>query len=346
MIVRNEERCLERCLASVSTQVDEIVVVDTGSSDSSLDIAKAFNAMILEIEWPGAFDVARNVSLDQVKTDWVLWLDADEWFEGDNATKLLTNIDTSKEAFICERRDWMNQKDAGSTELIRLWKHRPNRRFVGVVHESIPDFDAAMDSKGLIAKSESIIEHDGYTGPLHKQKLERNIELILKELELRPNQLRYEIYLAENLHDLDDPDAAVGFRQLAKRVAYCEEDFSREPKVISLINQVLHEFLTEEAKSELAERLLYRIATWFPDSPPLRWAAAKVEAQRGNYKNCLDNMLAIEQMSATKEYNRWVGFDPNIFGTLLYPRMQRVAEIQKRKDIAERCKEWIRKHQD
>lgn len=339
MIARNEERCLARCLASARDWVEEIVLVDTGSSDSTIAIAKDHGASVTEIPWPEAFDIARNVSLGLVKTDWVLWLDADEWFEDDNASLLLANFDQGKEAVLCERREWNQGKEEGRAELVRLWKHRPERRFVGVVHESISDFNLEMEAAKLIAKSPSIIEHDGYSGPLHKEKIQRNLEMLQREIEIRPGQIRYEIYLAESLIDLSDPKGSALMLDLATRVAYTEEDFSRESKVLGLINKTLHEMTAEQAQQELAERLLFRIATWFPDSPPLRWAAAKVEAQRRNWNACLSHLIAIEKMSNTGNFNRWLGFDPDIFGALLWPRMMKVAETLKREDIVSKCKD-------
>ena len=78
MIVRNEETCLGSCLASVKDFVDEMVLLDTGSSDSTISIAEAAGAIVEQIPWPGDFAPARNTALEFVKGDWVLVLDADE----------------------------------------------------------------------------------------------------------------------------------------------------------------------------------------------------------------------------------------------------------------------------
>ena len=78
MIVRNEEARLGACLASVEGFADDIVVVDTGSTDSSIAIAEAAGARVEQIAWPGDFAPARNTALTFLKGDWVLVLDADE----------------------------------------------------------------------------------------------------------------------------------------------------------------------------------------------------------------------------------------------------------------------------
>ncbi|HJN34803.1 MAG TPA: glycosyltransferase family 2 protein, partial [Prochlorococcus sp.] len=78
MVVRNEESCLGACLTSVKGFVDEIVVVDTGSTDATVAIAEAAGARIEHLPWPGDFAPARNAALNLTTGDWVLVLDADE----------------------------------------------------------------------------------------------------------------------------------------------------------------------------------------------------------------------------------------------------------------------------
>jgi GT2 family glycosyltransferase/2-polyprenyl-3-methyl-5-hydroxy-6-metoxy-1,4-benzoquinol methylase len=78
MIVKNEEQNLVRCLTSVKPIVDEIIVVDTGSTDRTKDIAKAFGARVFDFEWTDSFAEARNVSLSKARGHWILILDADE----------------------------------------------------------------------------------------------------------------------------------------------------------------------------------------------------------------------------------------------------------------------------
>ncbi len=78
LIVKNEARCLGRCLSSVREIVQEIVLVDTGSTDDTLRIAADFGARIFHFQWRNDVAAARNHALDQVTGDWVLVLDADE----------------------------------------------------------------------------------------------------------------------------------------------------------------------------------------------------------------------------------------------------------------------------
>src|SRR5471032_1210517 len=78
MIVKNEARCLARCLRSVASVVDEIVIVDTGSTDNTIHIAEEFHAIVTNFGWTNVFSAARNFALAQTTADWILVLDADE----------------------------------------------------------------------------------------------------------------------------------------------------------------------------------------------------------------------------------------------------------------------------
>ena len=81
MIVKDEEEMLPRCLESVRGAVDEIIVVDTGSSDRSVDIAREYGASVVEFAWCEDFAAARNAGLERASGDWILFLDADEALE-------------------------------------------------------------------------------------------------------------------------------------------------------------------------------------------------------------------------------------------------------------------------
>ena len=88
MIVKNESRCLARCLQSVKGIVDEMVVADTGSTDDTTKIAREFGAKISNFDWVDDFAAARNFAIAQTAGDWILVLDADEWAGEDLAGEI------------------------------------------------------------------------------------------------------------------------------------------------------------------------------------------------------------------------------------------------------------------
>src|SRR5690348_15673466 len=91
MIAKNEARCIGRCLASIRLGVDEIVVVDTGSTDETTSVAREFGARIFSFPWNNNFSAARNFALEQTTGAWILVLDADE-YASDKLTAEIRNF--------------------------------------------------------------------------------------------------------------------------------------------------------------------------------------------------------------------------------------------------------------
>ena len=101
MIVKNEEAKLPSCLKSVAGLVDEVVVVDTGSTDGTKAVAASLGARVFNFTWVDSFAAARNASLDHATGEWILWLDADDFIDADNCRKLRNSVRRTKR---CERR--------------------------------------------------------------------------------------------------------------------------------------------------------------------------------------------------------------------------------------------------
>ncbi|MGL4911874.1 MAG: glycosyltransferase family 2 protein, partial [Romboutsia sp.] len=109
MIVKDEEDVIERCLNSIHEVVDEIVIIDTGSKDNTIELVKKYTKKIYYFKWIDDFSKARDFSFSKATKDYILWLDADEFFNEDNRNKLLelkknisNNIDAiTMETYMC-----------------------------------------------------------------------------------------------------------------------------------------------------------------------------------------------------------------------------------------------------
>jgi glycosyltransferase involved in cell wall biosynthesis len=186
MIVKDEEAMLPRSLAAVADYVDELVVVDTGSSDRTVQIAESFGAKVLHHEWDGDFSAARNVGLDAATSDWLMYLDADEVLvegEGERLRELLGH--TWREGiFVVETNHVGEMEDGAAVQhsALRLFRNRPEYRFEGRVHEQfahkLPSFPERIEY------SRVRIEHFGYLGAVRdaKEKSRRNLELLQRQL--------------------------------------------------------------------------------------------------------------------------------------------------------------------
>jgi glycosyltransferase involved in cell wall biosynthesis len=178
MIVKNEARCLERCLRSVRAVVNEIIIVDTGSTDGTIEIARKFDAKISHFDWINDFSAARNFSLDQAEGDWILVLDADEF---------------ASEALGTEIREFIQSRSAiGRLKIVSDFRRNGHTlrsqsfvsrlfprgaHFHGRIHEQVVSRLERVSLRGELW-------HDGY---LDTQKSDRNLKLLLAELEREPD---------------------------------------------------------------------------------------------------------------------------------------------------------------
>lgn len=188
MIVKDEEEMLPRSLAAARDAVDEIVVVDTGSSDGSIAIARSFGARVVEHQWSGSFAEARNVSFEAATGDWLLFLDADEVLVAEDAPLLreLTRR-TWREAFYLVETHHTGELGDGTAvthNALRLFRNRPEYRFEGRVHEQVAHRLPAGQPE-RIEPSQVRIDHYGYLGVVRdgREKSRRNIELLRRQLE-------------------------------------------------------------------------------------------------------------------------------------------------------------------
>ncbi|MBN1832749.1 MAG: glycosyltransferase [Deltaproteobacteria bacterium] len=139
MIVRNEERYLADCLESVNDFVDEMIIVDTGSTDRTVEIAQIFGARVYHHLWENDFSKHRNQSIGYAKGDWILWMDADEQLEPDGGKVLRkaianTDADSLMVTMVCyfenrTRQSWNNS--------IKLFRNGLGIHFEGFVHNRV-----------------------------------------------------------------------------------------------------------------------------------------------------------------------------------------------------------------
>ena len=139
MIVKNEEAALPRCLRSVRDQVDEIVIVDTGSSDKTVEIAESFGAKVYHHPWENDFSKHRNQSLSYARGDWIFILDADEEVESSEAPKLREIIRDSDACSFFLPVVLVNSSGEGHVQhnWIRLFRNHLGNHYRGIVHNML-----------------------------------------------------------------------------------------------------------------------------------------------------------------------------------------------------------------
>ncbi|MGC8668452.1 MAG: tetratricopeptide repeat protein, partial [Chthonomonadales bacterium] len=189
MIVKDEERYLQECLQSVKDAADEIVVVDTGSSDRTVEIAKDFGAKVVHHEWTDDFSAARNVSLDHATGDWALWIDADERLAPNQVGLLRTLIAEAEPnvgGYMVNIRNVMQMRSDPEVcwhRACRLFRNLPTVRFTGRVHEQ--NMQALQSAGYVCAMSQLVLDHVGYAAEVmtERNKHERFIRMLRREVE-------------------------------------------------------------------------------------------------------------------------------------------------------------------
>ena len=212
LIARNEERFLTACLESARDAVDQMIVVDTGSSDRTVEIAREAGALVVEFPWQEDFAAARNAALPHVKTDWVLVLDADEQLCDGAALALrravqgatfdvgmmplhnADSLDAGREAVL--------QGHARLDEPIllpRLLRYTPDLAWTGVVHETIGEW--VTRGRRALASVDVPIVHYGAVPALRdaRDKAARNLRLLERRCLIAKEDVVARTYLAREL---------------------------------------------------------------------------------------------------------------------------------------------------
>lgn len=161
IITKNEEKMIQRCLNSVRW-ASEIIIVDSGSSDNTIDICKTYTSNIYITDWPG-FGIQKNRALEKATGDWVLSIDADEWLSEALISEIKQTLNTTRETIYTIPRktqymgEWIRHGDIGRDHVVRLFKRGVTKFTDDVVHES-------LITKGHhIAKLKHFLFHDSYS---------------------------------------------------------------------------------------------------------------------------------------------------------------------------------------
>lgn len=213
IIAKNEAGRLARAIESVKKVAAQVIVVDTGSTDQTVELARSLGAEVVEYAWNDDFADARNRSLAEARCDWILCLDADECLAPQSESALFKAVSGEAGAYMV-RIESRVDSTAGKTFVNffpRLFKNLKGVRFEGKVHEQVTP---SLERLGIsIEVSDIVIEHTGYalSDSDLKAKARRNADLLLKELEERGDHALTLFHLGEASSMLECFEEAVGY---------------------------------------------------------------------------------------------------------------------------------------
>ncbi len=263
MIVKNEEQFLKQCLQSAAGIVDEMCIVDTGSTDRTIEIAASFGAKIERIEWRNDFAWARNVSLAMATKRWIIVLDADEVLLPESFASLreLKSMDAYHTAVwlrCFNRADDYKGTGAMSHALIRIFPNRPEIRYRGMIHEfpTLDNRDTGLDA----VVSPVAIDHFGYMKEIvhGRNKGQRNLDIVRAAAEQEPEDPFHWFNLGSTAFLVGDPETA---RVALEKMIVIAGDRQRGflPNGLALLSEIycdkMHDPVRAEQVAEHALRL-------------------------------------------------------------------------------------------
>lgn len=191
MIVKNEERVLEACLESISPWVDEIIIVDTGSTDKTKQIAEKFTRNVYDFPWIDDFSAARNESLGHATGDWIFWIDADDTVPvetGQRIRALAASAGTGIGAFTMRVVLPSAPGEIGTRTInhTKLFRNIADYRFYGAIHEQISEPILRSGKQILDTDLEIIHSSHDFSEEGRALKQEREIKILRKEIENNP----------------------------------------------------------------------------------------------------------------------------------------------------------------
>lgn len=315
-IVRNEAENLARSLESIKGEADEILVADTGSEDDTVSVAKRYGARVLSFPWIGDFSAARNFVLEHARGEWILFLDADEYFAEKTSGKLreLLKKCTDADQLLLF---WRNI-DADTGEVLldsyapRIFRNGPEFRYEGRIHEELRQGGEIIQRACTVPKESFILMHTGYSQSVNRGKAERNLALLLEELKTAKHPELLYMYLTEAYEGVGDDENAI---------KYAEKDIATGRKSViyaSRSYRVLLRILAKRPKEiERRTQAAARAVRDFPEIPEFHAEYAECLAQHGRFREAVTELDLAEQC-----LNQPGGLEPMLFPDEMRPMLE------------------------
>ncbi|WP_182188055.1 glycosyltransferase family 2 protein [Pectinatus frisingensis] len=301
VIVKNEEKNIITYLEHIKPVVDEIIVVDTGSTDKTCDIAKKEGAIVYKFKWCDDFAAAKNFAIDKANGKWIIFLDADEYFPEEDGKKIVNyikkhDLDLNIDAIVCKLINIdadRNNEFIGSFYQLRVFRNSSDMRYEGKIHESLQG-ENGKNIKLTILKDNINIYHTGYSSSVMQEKAKRNLILLNKEIAENGEKPKYYAYLA---------DCYYGMQNYEKTLYYAKKFIASGLNMIGAetniyMRQVDALILTNHSDDEVITALDLAINK-FPDIPDFLFMKSRFLIKKAYYveaEKCLSKTFRLWHM--------------------------------------------------
>ena len=302
LIVKNEADNIVRSLESVKKIADEIIVVDTGSTDNTVEIAQSFGAKVFFYEWDNNFSNAKNFALDKATGDWIIFLDADEYF-GDNAKKklrfVLKHISPNKniDALLCKliNIDVQFGRIISENPAIRVFRGKTGIRYEGSIHEQPLKHGKTLNAANITDVS-LIIYHTGYSHAVLPEKIKRNLKIL--EQDIKDNKitnLTY-YYMSQSHYSLKNYEETIKYARLSLAEPDMKNTIMAYLPYVLLVKGMLE--LKDRYSFEEIEKYIDEAIAHYPTHPEIWYILALAKKAQNQIPE------AIESYRKAIEYNK------------------------------------------
>ena len=332
MIAKNEENNIAKCIESYKNIVDEVIVIDTGSTDKTVDIAKELGARVYYFKWIDDFAKAKNYALSKASGDWIIFLDADEYFDKESAKKIpriireLKNTDCN--AIGCKIINIdkeKNNKVQNSFLNIRIFKNSQYIKYVGNIHEKIDNLKGKINIASYY--DDILIYHTGYSTNINKKKAQRNLDILLKNINEVGEKEEYYHYLSDCYFTLEEYEKAIQYSKL--QISSGKELLGNDTKsYITIIQSLMH---LKADKLEIEKEIKNAIHQ-FSDHPNFYLLYADFLFDEKRYEESLSNFLKFFQCK--KQYKGIEADHTSGFMDIAYMKTGFIYQMKNNEEVA------------
>lgn len=311
MIVKNEEKNIERALSWGKSVMWEQIVVDTGSTDRTVEIARKMGAKVCKFPWIDDFAAAKNYAIEQCGGDWIAFLDADEYMLPKDVKKLSDIIKTLYERNLDGlSTGWLQLDDSGETfafgTQVRFFRNIPDIRYRRRIHEQLESVSGRELRLGDGVKELSIF-HTGYqSGNMEgKKKNGRNRRLILEELRENPDDFEMMGYMGDEcLSDGDKDEAEIWYsRAIQHMPSELRENDQRSASTFTHLLLLFSE--KEDVAWEQASYVYEQAVRLLPREADFEYMAGYFLAVKGDNRRAIDYLEeALRKLDAYGSNNK------------------------------------------
>ncbi|BEU88761.1 hypothetical protein TAMA11512_22250 [Selenomonas sp. TAMA-11512] len=303
VIVKNEEKNLPRWIENMKQFADELIVVDTGSTDRTAAIARESGARVYEFPWKNDFAAAKNFAIKKAKGDWIAFLDADEAFSPETVGRvrpLIKQIQRENKRIVgvvCKLINFDEDQDykiINAVFQLRIFRNTPKIRYEGAIHERLVDMDAAKHKN--LSTTELVIHHTGYSSSRVREKLHRNLDLLMEKHAGKDDGTEDAFYFAECYIGLGEYEKALSY---AQRVVDSGESYmGREG---AEYHQLIHLKIHLGAEDEEIEELFDRAMARYPDMAIFPYDRAILAWEKKDYAKAREWMEKADALYAEEQ---------------------------------------------